>query len=176
MANSPRRLGFEVLHGSHYAEKRDADMAENHGRWQRHGDHQFRVLLADGRELFVVGHRFEIGTGGALIVYAKFTPADPPDDPVPAMDEYPYAVLAPGRWIECWMASIPEIERRRLTPRLLLEVLERDRYTCQKCGHSRGHGAVLHVDHVVPVSKGGKTEKHNLETLCRDCNLGKGAT
>lgn len=33
----------------------------------------------------------------------------------------------------------------------------------------------LHVDHIMPISKGGKTEPSNLRTLCIDCNLGKGA-
>ena len=31
----------------------------------------------------------------------------------------------------------------------------------------------LHVDHIKPVSKGGKTELSNLRTLCERCNLGK---
>ena len=30
-------------------------------------------------------------------------------------------------------------------------------------------GVRLHVDHIVPVSKGGKTEMHNLQTLCEAC-------
>lgn len=32
---------------------------------------------------------------------------------------------------------------------------------------------VLHVDHIKPVSKGGKNTITNLITACRDCNLGK---
>ena len=34
-------------------------------------------------------------------------------------------------------------------------------------------GGKLHVDHIKPVSKGGKTVRDNLRTLCEDCNLGK---
>jgi len=32
----------------------------------------------------------------------------------------------------------------------------------------------LHVDHIVPVSRGGKSVMGNLQTLCEDCNCGKG--
>jgi uncharacterized Fe-S cluster-containing radical SAM superfamily protein len=32
----------------------------------------------------------------------------------------------------------------------------------------------LHVDHILPFSKGGKTAEGNLRTLCSDCNVGRG--
>lgn len=59
--------------------------------------------------------------------------------------------------------------------RLRFNVLQRDRFTCVACGASPvlDPGTVLHVDHVVPFSKGGKTEAANLQTLCERCNLGK---
>lgn len=38
----------------------------------------------------------------------------------------------------------------------------------------REDGVKLHVDHVVPVSRGGKSTMDNLQTLCEDCNCGKG--
>ena len=37
-------------------------------------------------------------------------------------------------------------------------------------------GCELHVDHVIPFSKGGKTTFENLRALCAECNLGKGST
>jgi 5-methylcytosine-specific restriction endonuclease McrA len=56
-------------------------------------------------------------------------------------------------------------------------VLERDRFRCTACGASPANepGCKLHVDHVVPVAKGGETLLDNLRTLCAECNIGKGA-
>lgn len=59
--------------------------------------------------------------------------------------------------------------------RLRWHVLQRDRFTCRACGKSPAvtPGVELHVDHVVPWSKGGQTVVENLQTLCSFCNLGK---
>ncbi len=35
-------------------------------------------------------------------------------------------------------------------------------------------GVELHVDHIIPWSKGGETLPENLEVKCTRCNLGKG--
>lgn len=64
-------------------------------------------------------------------------------------------------------------ERNKMTQTLRYSVLERDGFVCKKCGHGNEDGARLEVDHIIPVSKGGKTELSNLETLCKDCNRGK---
>lgn len=55
-------------------------------------------------------------------------------------------------------------------------VLDRDQYACVKCGRSPANekGVKLHIDHITPWSKGGETELTNLQTLCRECNVGKG--
>ena len=64
--------------------------------------------------------------------------------------------------------------RKTNVPRgLRHEVFKRDNYRCVECGASKDDGAVLHVDHKVPVSKGGTDELSNLQTLCSDCNLNK---
>jgi hypothetical protein len=61
--------------------------------------------------------------------------------------------------------------------RLRYVVMARDRFTCRNCGRSPSShlGVVLHIDHVVPWSRGGLTVESNLQTLCEQCNLGKGA-
>ncbi len=64
-------------------------------------------------------------------------------------------------------------ERALLTESLRYDILRRDGFRCQICGATARDGVKLHVDHIVPVSKGGKTEPKNLRTLCDRCNLGK---
>lgn len=66
-----------------------------------------------------------------------------------------------------------KIERSKMTDRLRADILRRDGYRCRMCGTSVQHGAVLHVDHVIPVSRGGLTVPENLQILCQACNLGK---
>ena len=38
---------------------------------------------------------------------------------------------------------------------------------------AKGDNIELHIDHIIPWSKGGETVLENLQTLCSDCNLGK---
>ena len=59
--------------------------------------------------------------------------------------------------------------------RLRFKVLYRDKFTCRFCGASptKDTAVTLHVDHIIPWSKGGETSLNNLQTLCAKCNLGK---
>jgi hypothetical protein len=66
-----------------------------------------------------------------------------------------------------------KVERFKMTASMRYKVLVRDKATCQICGASKKDGAVLHVDHILPVAKGGKSTLDNLRTLCDRCNLGK---
>ena len=52
-------------------------------------------------------------------------------------------------------------------------IFRRDGFRCQLCGASHDGNTKLHVDHKVPLAKGGSNEDDNLWTLCEDCNLGK---
>jgi len=52
------------------------------------------------------------------------------------------------------------------------QIFKRDGFQCQYCG-ATPPAVVLEVDHIIPVSKGGKNDSHNLVTACFDCNRGK---
>lgn len=52
-------------------------------------------------------------------------------------------------------------------------VFERDGRRCVVCGRAASAGIELHVDHIVPVSRGGGDSIENLQVLCAPCNLGK---
>lgn len=52
-------------------------------------------------------------------------------------------------------------------------ILQRDNFRCQYCGATPKDEIKLQIDHIVPISKGGKTIENNLITSCELCNLGK---
>ena len=66
-----------------------------------------------------------------------------------------------------------EYQRRVMTNSLRYDIMKRDHFKCVICGRGADDGVKLHVDHIFPVSKGGKTVASNLRTLCSDCNSGK---
>ena len=60
----------------------------------------------------------------------------------------------------------------KIPAKIRINVFKRDDYKCVLCGAAPPE-AILHADHIVPVSRGGLTDMRNLRTLCRSCNLGK---
>jgi 5-methylcytosine-specific restriction endonuclease McrA len=72
--------------------------------------------------------------------------------------------------------AIPKEKSRNVPLKMRLAILKRDHYKCVLCGRSPSShpGVSLHLDHIIPYSDGGKTTKGNLQTLCNDCNWGKG--
>ena len=55
-------------------------------------------------------------------------------------------------------------------------VIERAGNRCEYCGLSQaGQAAAFHVDHVIPLAKGGQTAEHNLALACVSCSLRKAA-
>jgi hypothetical protein len=58
---------------------------------------------------------------------------------------------------------------------LRFRVFKRDNFTCKACGRSpvTNSGLELQVDHIVAYAIGGETKLDNLQTLCKECNLGK---
>lgn len=77
-------------------------------------------------------------------------------------------------------ASVQKIAERRTSRdpgwRLQFLVYRRDRFSCRVCGRSPAlvPGLEMHLDHIVPWSKGGDTTLENLQLLCKRCNIGKG--
>ena len=65
---------------------------------------------------------------------------------------------------------------RVISDKMRYQVLKRDHFKCCACGASPSKDASveLHIDHIIPWSRGGETTLENLQTLCSRCNLGKG--
>ena len=73
------------------------------------------------------------------------------------------------------IAVLPAEDQRKIKLGLRYKVLARDHFKCAICGLSPAVDprCRLHVDHIIPWSKGGKTLMQNLRTLCESCNIGK---
>ena len=63
--------------------------------------------------------------------------------------------------------------RVRVMPAIRWQVFERDGWKCVACGRVAADEVILHIDHIVPRSKGGADTMDNYQTLCSICNLGK---
>ena len=85
----------------------------------------------------------------------------------------PMDLNAIADFIEFTEAESPNYEdraaSRKIADGVRAAVLVRDGGRCRNCRRSIN----LEIDHIVPVSKGGKTEESNLQTLCRRCNRRK---
>lgn len=62
--------------------------------------------------------------------------------------------------------SICRVERGKVTNKIRFAVYTRDGNRCRRCGSTYD----LEVDHIFPISKGGKSNFDNLQTLCKTCN------
>lgn len=60
-----------------------------------------------------------------------------------------------------------------MTKQLRGKIAKRNNYTCQHCGKYMPDGVGLQIDHIVPISKGGKSIPENLQVLCSKCNGSK---
>lgn len=78
---------------------------------------------------------------------------------------------------ECTLSEYNSKEqRKRMTASLRNEIAKRDNYTCQICGKYMPDGVGLHIDHIIPIKKGGKSVPSNLQVLCSKCNGKKSST
>jgi hypothetical protein len=88
--------------------------------------------------------------------------------------------LKPGEYL------IETLERkvviaRGISGKLRREILERNGFTCRVCGAAAGEESGcepprtcrLQIDHVVPISQGGKDEANNLRAVCVYYNKSK---
>lgn len=76
---------------------------------------------------------------------------------------------------ECSLRAYHSKNQRGLMSAALRQKIKvRDNYTCQICGKYMPDEVGLQIDHIVPVSKGGKTVESNLQVLCSKCNARKG--
>lgn len=108
---------------------------------------------------------------------ANFNPADYAQEIHPEIEEMRCTVfnhLCPVFYCAEPFAETATVRRRgRYIPfNIKMRVVRRDNYTCQSCGKHLLDNEV-EFDHIIPISKGGSTEEHNLRLTCFDCNRDK---
>lgn len=62
--------------------------------------------------------------------------------------------------------------RGDIRPSIRWKILKRDNFRCVLCG-ADATDRKLHIDHIIPVSKGGISVIKNLRVLCSQCNTGR---
>ena len=73
-----------------------------------------------------------------------------------------------------WYRGVDPDSRRKSIPKWMRDtVIERDAGICQLCGDPVADDDV-HIDHITPVSLGGRNEINNLQVAHSTCNLRKG--
>lgn len=113
------------------------------------------------------------GWRNALVAFVEWVNADKPEEII--IPEQPKAASPQNK--PAPVPTKPEHSTTRdIGLRLRFRIMQRDNFKCCLCGASPAltPGVQLHIDHIVPWSKGGETVLENLQTLCSDCNLGKG--
>lgn len=79
-----------------------------------------------------------------------------------------FSMLVPEVILLTQYSKVPNISVKLNRRNIFL----RDNYTCQYCGDQPGARS-LTIDHIVPRSKGGRTNWENVALACRDCNAQK---
>ncbi len=71
-----------------------------------------------------------------------------------------------------WIQQIRKLEDLSPSKSLRYDIFSKSKGVCIACG-ARPPQVSLHVDHIMPVSRGGLTEPSNLQALCYKCNTQK---
>jgi len=107
----------------------------------------------------------------------EFNPDDYPEEIPEEMAEMQCTVfghICPVIFVAEEETETAELRRRgRYIPfKVKMRVVRRDNYTCQICGRHLLDDEV-EFDHIIPFSKGGSSEEHNIRLTCFKCNRKK---
>lgn len=78
-------------------------------------------------------------------------------------------VVVVSNLIECLLADNNKKNKNMIKPKDRYSVYKKYEYKCLMCGEDSLHK--LEIDHIIPVSSGGKNCKLNYCVLCNQCNL-----
>ncbi len=122
---------------------------------------QFVVACGTGEHGMTVAEIRAAASAGKLV----------PTDRIRKLDDNVWYELSTVKGL-AFLGSGPSGQVADIPEALRYQVLKAASGKCVLCGAS-AETAVLHVDHIVPRSKGGTNDLDNLQCLCEQCNLGK---
>jgi hypothetical protein len=111
---------------------------------------------------------------------AEFDPDEHPEDIPPILDEAACRVfghLCPVIFVSEPFTETSEARRmtRYIPAAVKMRVARRDNYMCQEPGCDRQlKDYEIEFDHIIPVSRGGSSEEHNIRVTCLEHNRRKG--
>ncbi len=114
------------------------------------------------------------GWRGALEAFVDWVNSEESTNCVSPTDKSITHYISPKEHLPSHIATTHSTTRD-ISLRLRFKVMKRDNFKCCICGASpaKDPSVELHIDHIIPWSKGGETVIENLQTLCSKCNLGK---
>lgn len=131
-------------------------------------------ILQVGRKLTKCGSDKQMAVE-AVVAYYRVHKWDDSILTAPKVGKSPPAT--PATQNKTWKEQAAEFYASREWQALRYEALKINGGSCQLCGRSRKDGVILHVDHIFPrwTHPNLSLVLSNLQVLCADCNLGKGA-
>lgn len=149
-----------------------ADVWENLGRQPR-----YQEMTAPLSKLHISSYERKYGTWrNALEKFVEYINSkDDAEEPQKEVPQKISAIVPTKNTKPDKKQVIVKRTNRIANLRQRFRVMKRDGFKCVLCGSSPATqvGCELHIDHIVPWSKGGETVEENLRTLCSSCNLGR---
>ena len=68
--------------------------------------------------------------------------------------------------------KLRELDRRSKSGSNRYDILAKSKGVCVACG-AKPPDVFLHVDHIIPIARGGRDEADNMQALCHRCNIQK---
>lgn len=149
--------------------------AKNKYKYERAFDEEIAPFTKKGSILKLRNRKGQVGTISWVILIYRHNGKEQRRVEVIQNSDRLFRMAKNGEYDNAEQEEFAKQQRAAMTPSLRYDILARDGFRCQICGASQEDEVKLHVDHIIPVSKGGKTVPENLRTLCDACNIGKGA-
>lgn len=138
----------------------------------------FMLYFAVGSINYALGYAAALHFLIAAYLYGVFVARNVPIADTEELHEEVAAWKEEAEKIWSHITDESPAERGSISSTLRTHILERDELTCGYCKgrgtkHADPDNRPWHIDHILPVSRGGQTIPGNLILACSSCNLSK---